>query len=168
MISLIGTMITRPLWERRWHKVLSLNTWSGMKPLSYDPWRLLKQTIGSSWTVKSIHTESLLLDEYSNLATISLIAFHRHCHTNVVSSCVLVIYSTPLYKFFKYCENRDVAKQVLKERGLKKIRLGIEGNYHAVNTHLTGNSTALVIWLLCIAYLLSSCFVWLLFRISHT
>ena len=27
----------------------------------------------------------------------------------------------------QYIENRDVAKQVLKERGLKKIRLGIEG-----------------------------------------
>ena len=38
------------------------------------------------------------------------------------------IYSTPLYRFFKYIENRDVAKHVLKERGLKKIRLGIEGN----------------------------------------
>ncbi|CAL8104864.1 unnamed protein product [Orchesella dallaii] len=35
--------------------------------------------------------------------------------------------STALYRFFKYIENRDVAKQVLKERGLKKIRLGIEG-----------------------------------------
>lgn len=35
--------------------------------------------------------------------------------------------STILYRFFKYIENRDVAKQVLKERGLKKIRLGIEG-----------------------------------------
>ena len=32
-----------------------------------------------------------------------------------------------MYRFFKYIENRDVAKQVLKERGLKKIRLGIEG-----------------------------------------
>ena len=30
-----------------------------------------------------------------------------------------VIYSTNLYRFFKYIENRDVAKQVLKERGLK-------------------------------------------------
>lgn len=39
-----------------------------------------------------------------------------------------VIYSTKLYRFFKYIENRDVAKSVLKERGLKKIRLGIEGN----------------------------------------
>ncbi|KAK0151709.1 BTB/POZ domain-containing protein 10 [Merluccius polli] len=29
--------------------------------------------------------------------------------------------------FFKYIENRDVAKSVLKDRGLKKIRLGIEG-----------------------------------------
>ena len=32
-----------------------------------------------------------------------------------------------MYRFFKYIENREVAKQVLKERGLKKIRLGIEG-----------------------------------------
>lgn len=38
-----------------------------------------------------------------------------------------IIYSTTMYRFFKYIENRDVAKQVLKERGLKKIRLGIEG-----------------------------------------
>lgn len=39
-----------------------------------------------------------------------------------------VVYSTSLYRFFKYFENRDVAKEVLKERGLKKIRLGIEGS----------------------------------------
>lgn len=32
-----------------------------------------------------------------------------------------------MYRFFKYIENRDVAKQVLKDRGLKKLRLGIEG-----------------------------------------
>lgn len=32
-----------------------------------------------------------------------------------------------MFKFFKYVENREVAKFVLKERGLKKIRLGIEG-----------------------------------------
>jgi BTB/POZ domain-containing protein 10 len=32
-----------------------------------------------------------------------------------------------MYRFFQYVENRDVAKKVLKERGLKKIRLGIEG-----------------------------------------
>ncbi|KFM57200.1 BTB/POZ domain-containing protein 10, partial [Stegodyphus mimosarum] len=38
-----------------------------------------------------------------------------------------IIYSTEMYRFFKYIENRDVAKKVLKERGLKKIRLGIEG-----------------------------------------
>lgn len=35
--------------------------------------------------------------------------------------------STAMYRFFRYIENRDVAKQVLKDRGLKKIRLGIEG-----------------------------------------
>ena len=38
-----------------------------------------------------------------------------------------MIENTHLHRFFKYIENRDVAKQVLKERGLKKIRLGIEG-----------------------------------------
>ncbi|GAB1602323.1 BTB/POZ domain-containing protein KCTD20-like [Argonauta hians] len=38
-----------------------------------------------------------------------------------------IVYNTQLYRFFRYIENRDVAKQVLKERGLKKIRLGIEG-----------------------------------------
>uniref|UniRef100_A0A2I3HHB5 BTB domain-containing protein n=1 Tax=Nomascus leucogenys TaxID=61853 RepID=A0A2I3HHB5_NOMLE len=38
--------------------------------------------------------------------------------------CHIVV--TKLYRFFKYIENRDVAKSVLKNRGLK-IRLGIEG-----------------------------------------
>ncbi len=40
---------------------------------------------------------------------------------------ISVIHSTHMYRFFKYIENRDVAKQVLRDRGLKKIRLGIEG-----------------------------------------
>jgi len=44
-----------------------------------------------------------------------------------------VIYSTQMYRFFKYIENRDVAKQVLKERDLKKIRLGIEGESYDFN-----------------------------------
>lgn len=35
--------------------------------------------------------------------------------------------SSQYHRFFKYVENRDVAKLVLKERGFKKIRLGIEG-----------------------------------------
>ncbi|EUB54791.1 BTB/POZ domain-containing protein KCTD20 [Echinococcus granulosus] len=38
-----------------------------------------------------------------------------------------VIYSTRMYRFLKYIENREIAKQVLIERGLKKIRIGIEG-----------------------------------------
>ncbi|XP_042317947.1 BTB/POZ domain-containing protein KCTD20 isoform X2 [Sceloporus undulatus] len=38
-----------------------------------------------------------------------------------------ILYSNKLYRFFKYIENRDVAKAVLKERGLKNIRIGIEG-----------------------------------------
>jgi len=37
------------------------------------------------------------------------------------------IKSTPLYRFFKYVENREQAKSVLRERGLKKVKLGIEG-----------------------------------------
>lgn len=37
------------------------------------------------------------------------------------------IYNNNMLRFFKFIENRDVAKEVLKERGLKKIRLGIEG-----------------------------------------
>ena len=46
---------------------------------------------------------------------------------NIVYS-LSVAYSTSLYRFFKYFENHDVAKEVLKGRGLKKIRLGIEGS----------------------------------------
>ncbi|XP_058860650.1 BTB/POZ domain-containing protein KCTD20-like isoform X1 [Acipenser ruthenus] len=38
-----------------------------------------------------------------------------------------IVYSTKLYRFFKYIENREVAKALLKERGLKNIRIGIEG-----------------------------------------
>ncbi|KAM6976524.1 BTB/POZ domain-containing protein KCTD20-like [Aplochiton taeniatus] len=38
-----------------------------------------------------------------------------------------ILYSSKLYRFFKYIENRDVAKALLKERGLKNIRIGIEG-----------------------------------------
>jgi len=38
-----------------------------------------------------------------------------------------VIYSGNMHRFFKYIENREVAKQVLKDRGLKKIKIGIEG-----------------------------------------
>ncbi|KAM4702176.1 BTB/POZ domain-containing protein KCTD20-like [Discoglossus pictus] len=38
-----------------------------------------------------------------------------------------ILYSSKLYRYFKYIENRDVAKVVLKERGMKNIRIGIEG-----------------------------------------
>uniref|UniRef100_A0A182LY98 BTB domain-containing protein n=1 Tax=Anopheles culicifacies TaxID=139723 RepID=A0A182LY98_9DIPT len=69
---------------------------------------------------------------------------HRECHIVVLSEDDIVdwdaeyppqmgeedcqtVANTAMYRFFKYIENRDVAKQVLKDRGLKKIRLGIEG-----------------------------------------
>ncbi|KAI0983305.1 hypothetical protein GJ496_010901, partial [Pomphorhynchus laevis] len=38
-----------------------------------------------------------------------------------------VLRNSHIHRFFKYVENRDVAKDVLKERGFKKIKLGIEG-----------------------------------------
>ncbi|KAM4795730.1 BTB/POZ domain-containing protein KCTD20-like [Rhinophrynus dorsalis] len=38
-----------------------------------------------------------------------------------------ILYSNKLYRFLKYIENRDVAKVVLKDRGMKNIRIGIEG-----------------------------------------
>lgn len=37
------------------------------------------------------------------------------------------IHNNDLCRFFKYFENRDIAKDVLREKGLKKIRIGIEG-----------------------------------------
>ncbi|XP_055339718.1 BTB/POZ domain-containing protein 10-like [Paramacrobiotus metropolitanus] len=38
-----------------------------------------------------------------------------------------ILHSTALLTFFKYVENRDVAKRVLTERGFKKVCLGTEG-----------------------------------------
>ena len=38
------------------------------------------------------------------------------------------IVSNAMYRFFRYVENREVAKLVLRERGLKKVKLGIEGH----------------------------------------
>merc|ERR1719266_1364964 len=41
---------------------------------------------------------------------------------------IQTIISTRLNRFFRYVENREVAKVVLRERGLKKVKLGIEGH----------------------------------------
>lgn len=37
------------------------------------------------------------------------------------------VVNNDLYHFFKYFENRDIAKDLLRDKGLKKIRIGIEG-----------------------------------------
>ena len=37
------------------------------------------------------------------------------------------VVNNEIYHFFKYFENRDIAKDILREKGLKKIRIGIEG-----------------------------------------
>uniref|UniRef100_UPI00358E7A57 BTB/POZ domain-containing protein 10 isoform X1 n=2 Tax=Myxine glutinosa TaxID=7769 RepID=UPI00358E7A57 len=90
------------------------------------------------------HFESNLEDMIMPLMVASAQSGDRECHIVVLTDEDVVdwdeeyppqmgeeysqiIYSTKLYRFFKYIENRDVAKAVLKERGLKKIRLGIEG-----------------------------------------
>ena len=39
----------------------------------------------------------------------------------------LGVTNSELCRFFKFFENRDVAKETLREKGLKKIRIGIEG-----------------------------------------
>lgn len=40
---------------------------------------------------------------------------------------LLGVHSTDLNRFFKYFDNRDIAKEVLQEKGLKRIKFGIEG-----------------------------------------
>ena len=37
------------------------------------------------------------------------------------------VVNNDLYRYFKYFDNRDIAKEVLRDKGLKKIRIGIEG-----------------------------------------
>ncbi|XP_065897341.1 BTB/POZ domain-containing protein 10-like [Dysidea avara] len=46
---------------------------------------------------------------------------------NMGEDQIQTVYSTDLNRFFKYFDNRDIAKEVLQERGLKKIKFGIEG-----------------------------------------
>lgn len=50
-----------------------------------------------------------------------------HCYVHVLSPSGVV--NNDLYHFFKYFENRDIAKDILRDKGLKKIRIGIEGMY---------------------------------------
>lgn len=37
------------------------------------------------------------------------------------------VFSSELCRFCKYIENRDIAKEVLREKGMKKIKFGVEG-----------------------------------------
>lgn len=48
------------------------------------------------------------------------------CEIPYSSTCIGVV-NNDLYQFFKYFENRDIAKDILRDKGLKKIRIGIEG-----------------------------------------
>ncbi len=65
-----------------------------------------------------------------------------------------------MYRFLKYIENREIAKRVLLERGLKKIRIGIEGMFdffkslamHSKSTFVDGASLLIDDWGLCITW----------------
>ena len=76
----------------------------GLKCQSKTPWKVI------------LHDDDVIDwdDEYPPLCE-----EERHSLYTLVSS--------NLARFAKYIENREVAKQVLKDRGFKKIRLGIEG-----------------------------------------
>jgi len=52
-----------------------------------------------------------------------------------------VVYSTQLYRFFKYIENRDVVKQVLKRTRLEEDSTG-----HRRLSHLQGESSSTSWW----------------------
>lgn len=43
---------------------------------------------------------------------------------------LVVIHSTHLFRFLKFHENRASARTVLKEKGFKRIKIGIEGSAH--------------------------------------
>ena len=51
----------------------------------------------------------------------------KYVITSLSLSLCLGVRNNDLCRYFKYFENRDIAKEVLKEKGLKKIRIGIEG-----------------------------------------
>lgn len=80
---------------------------------------------GLGWRVSTTDGRGVFSEWVSvNILNAAFCEKHKHV---LILVLLTVIYSTKLYRFFKYIENRDVAKSVLKERGLKKIRLGIEG-----------------------------------------
>lgn len=85
---------------------------------------VLSQWEGCTWYQKQVGSRWLEQEPCSEVKKLEETTSH---HLSTYSCPFSVIYSTKLYRFFKYIENRDVAKSVLKDRGLKKIRLGIEG-----------------------------------------
>ena len=54
--------------------------------------------------------------------------FYQLNEYNFHCLCELGVVNNDLCRYFKYFENRDIAKEILRDRGLKKIRMGIEGN----------------------------------------
>lgn len=75
-----------------------------------------------------INTNLKTLTDFPSLS----LSLHNECFLFVSISTfypllTLGVTSTDLYCFFKYFENRDIAKEVLREKGLKKIRIGNEG-----------------------------------------
>ena len=63
-----------------------------------------------------------------------------HVYRCALLSTTAGITSTDLYHYFKYHENRDIAKDVLRDKGLKKIRIGIEGTVKHLSANLLSQS----------------------------
>lgn len=45
----------------------------------------------------------------------------------IIMNIVVGVVNNDLCRYFKYFENRDIAKEILRDKGLKNIRIGIEG-----------------------------------------
>ncbi|KAL5491725.1 hypothetical protein EMCRGX_G017076 [Ephydatia muelleri] len=55
------------------------------------------------------------------------IDWDEQCPPSAGEEHIKRVYNSELNRYFKYFENRDIAKEILQEKGLKKIRIGVEG-----------------------------------------
>ena len=97
---LIGTRIFHHRWARNTLKQLFRH-----------------QCIGNT-NEKAYHSDILTLKFEINAGPLLVCNMTETVYSSLVNYC----------RFFRYVENREVAKVVLRERGLKKVKLGIEGH----------------------------------------
>lgn len=61
------------------------------------------------------------------LLTTDVLDWEEACLPGYGEEHARIVRSTPLYRFLRYDENRSIAKEVLEGRGLKRVRVGVEG-----------------------------------------